>query len=236
MALTKVDKSVIEATGTASATTFLRGDGSWNAPPSSGFIGYTVYTGGDTWTKTDNNPTKLLVEVQGGGGGGGGGGVGKGDGGGGGGYARVYLDVSSIDTATITVGAAAAGGGSNSPGTAGNLSSFVKASGSGSFTDIIGNGGAAGQNNNLGGGIGGTATGPTGGLYIQGGRGGGYTNENNVGGGSFYSPQHYSGSSGTPNPSDPTTGYGGGGEGSRGTTGNSGAGGTAGVVIVWEYK
>ena len=32
MALTKVDKTVIEATGTASATTFLRGDGAWDSP------------------------------------------------------------------------------------------------------------------------------------------------------------------------------------------------------------
>ena len=29
MALTKVDKTLLEATGTADATTFLRGDGAW---------------------------------------------------------------------------------------------------------------------------------------------------------------------------------------------------------------
>ena len=32
MALTKVDKTVIEATGTPSASTFLRGDGAWDSP------------------------------------------------------------------------------------------------------------------------------------------------------------------------------------------------------------
>ena len=32
MALTKVDKTVIEATGPPSASNFLRGDGTWNAP------------------------------------------------------------------------------------------------------------------------------------------------------------------------------------------------------------
>jgi hypothetical protein len=233
MALTKVDKTLLETTGTASASTFLRGDGTWNAPASSGFIGYTVYTGGATWTKTDNNPTKLVVEVQGAGGGGGGGSTSKGDGGGGGGYARKFLDVTNIDTATIVIGSAGTGGASTANGVAGGLSSFVKAIGSGSFADIIGNGGALGQTNNLGGGTGGSGAG--GDFNIKGGSGGGQTNENNIGGGSQFSSMHYSITGGA-NPPTATPGYGGGGEGSRGTTGYSGAAGTAGVVIVWEYK
>jgi len=52
--------------------------------PSAGFVNMEVYTASGTWTKTDNDPTKLVVEVQGAGGGGGGGSTSKGDGGGGG--------------------------------------------------------------------------------------------------------------------------------------------------------
>ena len=223
----------LAATGTAQAGTYLQGDNTWGAIASSGFNSVQVFTTSGTWTKP-TDITKIIVEVQGAGGGGGGGGVSKGDGGGGGGYARKFLDVTNIDTVTVTVGAAGAGGASNSPGLAGGLSSFVKLTGSGSFTDVVGNGGVQGQPNNLSGGAGGTATG--GDIHINGGYGGGYTNENNVGGGSFFSPQHYSGSSGTPNPPDAATGYGGGGEGSRGTTGYSGAAGTVGLVYVQEYK
>ena len=237
MALTKVDKSLLETTsGTASATTFLRGDGTWSAPASSGFIGYTVYTGADTWTKTDNNPTKLVVEVQGAGGSGGGGGASKGAGGGGGGYARKFLDVTNIDTCTIEVGTGGLNPTTNSAGNAGGASKFYKASGSGTFTSIDGLGGAGGAASYGAGGLGGVSSG--GDLNINGGSGGGNTNENNIGGGSFFTPSHYSVTSGL-NPSGPASGYGGGGEGSRvtgGGAGSKGGDGMNGIVIVWEYK
>ena len=44
MPLTKVQAGMVEATGTPSSTTFLRGDGAWATPTADG-IGY-----GQTWT------------------------------------------------------------------------------------------------------------------------------------------------------------------------------------------
>ena len=68
MALTKIEASNIAA----------------GAVASSGLIGYTVYTSGDTWSKSTNSPTKVIVEVVGGGGGSGSGAGNWGFGGGGG--------------------------------------------------------------------------------------------------------------------------------------------------------
>ena len=233
MALTKVDKTVIEATGTASATTFLRGDGSW-ASADAGFVEMKVYTASSsTWTKTDNNPTKLVVEVQGAGGGGARGNTGATTmGAGGGGYARKFLDVTDIDTATVSVGTAGAAstGEPTGAGSAGGLSSFVKLAGSGSFTDVIGNGGAAGNNNGYGIGVaGGTATG--GDMNIQGGRGqaGG---DATPAGGSFLGVTAKANES-YGNPNSDALGYGAGGGGGYNQHSGDGA---PGIVIVWEYK
>lgn len=246
MALTKVGSGVIQddavgianlgATGTASSSTFLRGDNAWAAPTSSGFIGYTVYTATGTWTKATNNPTKIVVEVQGAGGGGGGGNASKGAGGGGGGYSRKLLtatDLANTTSADIAVGAAGTGGAPNGSGAAGGVSTFTEKVGTGGWTEVkgIGGGGAAPTYGN--GGTSGVASG--GDMHINGGTGGGNSNENNHGGGSFFTPMHYSITSGA-NPPTAGTGYGGGGEGSRGTSGYSGAAGIAGIVIVTEYK
>ncbi len=236
MAWTTVDSLPSQ---TSQSGKFLTTDGStasWGTVASSGFIGYTVYTSGDTWTKTDNNPTKLVVEVQGAGGSGGGGGASKGAGGGAGGYARKFLDVTNIDTCTIEVGTGGLNPTTNSAGNVGGASKFYKASGSGTFTSIDGLGGSGGAANYGSGGAGGVASG--GDLNITGGSGGGNTNENNFGGGSFFTPFHYS-ITGSLNPSGPGSGYGGGGEGSRVTgagAGSKGGDGMDGVVIVWEYK
>ena len=66
MAITKVDKTLLEATGTADATTFLRGDGSW-ASASAGFNSVQILTSSQTWNKPAGI-TKVVVEVQGAGG------------------------------------------------------------------------------------------------------------------------------------------------------------------------
>ena len=75
MALTKVDKSLLETTsGTPSASTFLRGDGTWNAPASGGFHQMVIRsTPGAATYSPAAGVTKLIVAVQGAGGGGGGG-------------------------------------------------------------------------------------------------------------------------------------------------------------------
>ena len=204
--------------------------------PSAGFVGYTVYTSTTTWTKTDNNPTKLVVEVQAGGGGGGNnGGTGgnyNGGSGGGGAYARKFLDVTNIDTATATVGAAGA------VTVAGGTSSFAKLAGSGSFTTITCAGGGGGDSaptpgtSQGDGGVG--AAVPTTGDYNVGGGNGtsGGSGANNVAGNSYLGVTSHIGALGTG--AAPTAlGYGQGGPSGSSAVANPGA---AGIVIVWEYK
>jgi len=217
--------------------TYLKTDGSGNlsfgAIATAGFVNMEVYTASGTWTKTDNDPTKIVVEVQGAGGGGARGNTAASTmGAGGGGYARKFLDVTNIDTVTVVVGAygAASTGEPTGAGSAGGLSSFIKATGSGSFTDIVGNGGAAGTNAGYGAGVaGGTGTG--GDMSIQGGRGqnGG---DGQKGGGAFLGiagkTNEYTGS-----PNSNALGYGGGGGGGYNQHSGDGA---PGIVIVWEYK
>ena len=109
MALTKVDKSLLETTsGTADASTFLRGDGTW-ASAGGGFLGFKVYTASGTYTPGTSghaDVTKIVVEVQGAGGSGGKGNTNGAAMGGGaaGGYARKFLSMTDITTATVTVG------------------------------------------------------------------------------------------------------------------------------------
>ena len=78
MALTKVDKALIESvsvadlvtTGTADATTFLRGDNAWTAIASAGFNSVQTIPSSGTWTKPAGI-TSVRVQLVGGGGGGG---------------------------------------------------------------------------------------------------------------------------------------------------------------------
>ena len=100
----------LAASGTASATTFLRGDNAW-ASAAAGFEALRIYTSSTTWSKSTNSPTKILVECIAGGGGSGAG-PDSGGSGGAGAYAMAFLDVATVDTATVTVGAGGAAGSS----------------------------------------------------------------------------------------------------------------------------
>ena len=232
-----VDIAMLSATGTASATTFLRGDNAW-ASAAAGLNSVQTFTASGTWTKPAGI-TKVIMEVQGAGGGGGGMSSGdRGGSGGAGGYAKKFLDVSSISTSTITIGAAGTGGAavsgsSGANGVAGGASSWADGT-----NTITGSGGAPGLSTwaNYGnGGLGGTATG--GDVNIQGCiGGGGWTpkgGDSVLGfGGVWQNYENYA--------TAVATGYGGGGVGgvnvAYSATYGVGRPGTVGIIIVWEYK
>lgn len=119
----------LSATGTASNSTFLRGDGSWQALSVPASPGTQTFTSSGTFT-VPAGVSLIKVTVVGGGGGGGGGyqasnysNAGGGTGGGGG-VAVGYVSVTPGSTHTVTIGAGGAGTNSWSNGSAGGTSSF----------------------------------------------------------------------------------------------------------------
>ena len=227
MAADAIGVAQLSATGTASATTFLRGDNAW-ASAAAGFEALRVYTAGATWSKSTNNPTKILVEVIAGGGGSGAG-AHTGGSGGAGAYAMTFLDVATVDTATVTVGAGGTGGVAAGPsGGVGGTSQFTYATGTGSFTEIECLGGNGGTNSDHGAGAN-TAlpTGPTNGVYIAGSGGGGASSAGHVAHG-------YGAAASTTATTSQSVGYGAG-EVSSAPAG-TGFAGRPGLVLVREYK
>ena len=236
MALTKVDKSLLETTsGTPSASTFLRGDGTWDAPASSGFVKETFYTSSTSagGYSPASGVTKIIVEVLGAGGGGShysahGPAVNSGAGGG---YVRKTLTVVDTDTMTVTIGAGGTGGGSNASGANGGDTTFASVSGT-SFTTLTAGGGGGGTVTDYTPGTSGTATG--GDLNIVGAPG---RTQNAGGAEGGSSPYGYGGSTsatGITIPVESGTGYGAGGGGASdsGTTGS----GAPGLCVITEYK
>lgn len=228
MALTKVDKTLLEATGTADATTYLRGDGSWAAIASAGFNSVQTPSTG-TYTKTAGT-NKIIVEVQAGGGGGSSGnGTQWGGNGGGGSYVKQYIDVSAISTATVAVGVGGTGG--TSP-TEGGTSSFVCTG-----VSISCLGGDHGEYHTSGhndGGLGGVAT-ATGATVLMNGQNGSSCYSYGQQGGDSglgLGGNHFSYNGGT---GQTPSGYGAGGGGGAGTSAG-GVNGGVGIIIVWEYK
>ena len=221
-----VNLDKLATTGTASSSTFLRGDMAWTAVSDvSGLSSVQVFTSSGTWTKP-TGITKVMVEVQGGGSSGtsANSANSKNTHGGSGGYAKKLIDVSLISSATITVGAGGAGV-TSFPSNAGGDSIWSD----GTNTVTGGGAGAAGTANYTGG-VGGTASG--GDLNINGRHGGGYAvysgTDSMFGFGGNY------GTTATTTNSFEPTGYGSGSVGlyGNGTTKNA----KDGIVIVTEYK
>ena len=231
MALTKVDKSLLETTsGTADASTFLRGDGTW-ASAAAGFHRVVVKTSSDATYSPDTGVTKIVVHLQGGGGGTGNATGSDGSAGGGGGsYAMKQLTVTSSYVINVQIGAA---GTTGVTGGNGGDTTFTYVSGGVSFTTITAGGGLYGQvNNSADGGEGGTAT--NGDLNIRGGDGGrpaGGSHDATGGSSMFgFGGKIEQAASGIGN------GYGAGASGNADGTGFAGKAGTAGLAVIYEYK
>ena len=222
-----VNADKLNTSGTASSSTFLRGDMAWTAVSDvSGLSSVQVFTSSGTWTKP-SGITKVIVEVQGAGASGWRHNTVIAPSGGGGGYAKKYIDVSSISTATITVGSGGASqGAADTAGNNGGASSWADGT-----NTVTGNGGicSSGSTTFV---VSGTGTG--GDINIQGQAGGMAYVVGHAGGDSvlgYGGLARYTGYT-SPGTTD-TYGYGAG--GGQGYQADSTAGGP-GIVIVWEYK
>ena len=225
-----VNLDKLATTGTASSSTFLRGDMAWTAVSDvSGLASVQTFTSSGTWTKP-SGITKVMVEVQGGGGSGANAGTVSAiiNNGASGGYVKKLIDVSSITSATITVGTGGAAS-STAPGNAGGDSVW-----SDGTNTLTAGGGGGGLNTSYYGGVGGTASG--GDLNIAGQNGGAFARRSGgnsqFGYGGIYGGSAASGSD-PDNEGIPPVGYGSGSVAVYNGTSDAGA---PGIVIVTEYK
>ncbi|MBI1272907.1 MAG: hypothetical protein GC131_02335 [Alphaproteobacteria bacterium] len=133
--------------GTASSSTYLRGDGTWATPSSSSSVDTQTFTSSGTWTKPGSG-SMTLIECIGGGGGGARQSSGYAGGGGGGGYSYRWIATSSLgSTETVTIGAGGTGQTTNNAnGGVGGTTTF------GSWVSAYGGGGGESEQGNGGGG------------------------------------------------------------------------------------
>lgn len=202
----------------------------WQAASGGGgsLLRQTVFTASGTWTKGTNTKYVLVQAV---GGGGGGGRYTSGScGGGAGGFSQKLIDVSAINTVSVTIGAGGTGATTNGNGTNGGNTTFG--------THVTCNGGGGGayryqdQTAN-----GGTASG--GDVNIKGGNGaindlqaGNYTNLSGVGGASYFGGGGYGSTASNSTAGVNGQAYGSGGGGGSNSNGGDGA---SGIIIVQEF-
>jgi len=212
------------------ANRFLTNDGSsmsWaEVATSAGVRSMSVYTGNNTWNKPSGTRS-ILVTVTGAGGGG----SGFHEGGGAGGTSQRHIDVTNINSVSVTVGSPGGGAYYNGCGGNGNASSF------GSY--LSANGGVGGNcSQQHAGGLGGHGSGGT--LNIHGGGNGGHGSHHSYGcgvsassywGGGQPSCHHRNHHYAHSHESYAAWGAGGGGA----EFGYRGARGREGVVVVLEY-
>jgi hypothetical protein len=227
----------VSGNGTSGQALTSDGDGTFSWTTISGgvsLVSARVYTSSGTYNKTAG-VNHVLAYVTGGGGGGAGRPGNSFDYfafcGGGGGTAIETIDLTNVNSVSVTIGAGGNGGSTNSGGNSGGASSF------GAYCSANGGAGGGRDSNNTNnpnyGAAGGSGSG--GSLNLTGGRG-----SMNSSGSSFFG-----GNVGMPRAGQNTavngqtgTAYGGGGSAGAGSTNNNsnGGAGSAGVVMVMEYK
>lgn len=220
--------------GSATSSTFLRGDQTW-ATPAGTAPTVQVFTANGTWTKPAGLQ-KAWVRVWGSGGGGGSSGATVADGGGGGGgggYAEELIAAASLgSTETVTIGAAGTAG-SGSAGGNGNTSSF------GALLSATGGSGGARGGSASDGGAGGSGSGGDINATGQGGGAAGHadtaaTGDGGIGGSAAFGGGGGSGITGGAGSAGGFPGGGGSG-GSYNVSEQNGGAGAAGLIVVVEY-